>query len=286
MGIARRREKRFPDRLPLFLFIGTADTGIGTMRSSFVDETEPPALTPELIQQTIEALSTAAEEIDLAHLARDEARILRWMAHGARAALRLAEAGYADLNVMTVARSRDQPDLNREIPISSQYRGRPAGWSGFRYAALVLIRCAAQWYPDKFPPSVGNSDDVQPDNVRIAYRVLADRIANGNLPGSDAGDHGSKDNGKQSRRRRRKGNRKTRPLTAKESEAVHIVGEHKGNITKAAEEIGVSRQALTKRFKAAHKKLGTKAMPKPKTKPMPTDRRGQETTSEADDRRR
>lgn len=71
-----------------------------------------------------------------------------------------------------------------------------------------------------------------------------------------------------------------RPLTPKEAEAVHLVGEHKGNVTAAALAAGKSRQVMQRQYDKAMKKLGKKAMPTAKTVPLPTDRRGQPNLSE------
>jgi predicted DNA-binding protein (UPF0251 family) len=78
-------------------------------------------------------------------------------------------------------------------------------------------------------------------------------------------------------RRRRVSPRKAVPLTGKQSEAMHLVGEHKGNITRAAKAAGKSRQAMKKLYEAACKKLGRAAHPSPKTRRLETDARGQET---------
>jgi hypothetical protein len=77
------------------------------------------------------------------------------------------------------------------------------------------------------------------------------------------------------RKRRRQTQKKERPLTAAQAQAMHIVGEHKGNIAAAAKAVGISRQAMDKRYKGAIKKLGRSATPKPKTQALPTDHRGQ-----------
>ncbi len=77
------------------------------------------------------------------------------------------------------------------------------------------------------------------------------------------------------KRRRRQAARRVIPLTGKEAEAVHLVGEHKGNISAAADAVGISRQAMKKRYDKAMKKLGKAALPKPKTESLPSDRRGQ-----------
>jgi hypothetical protein len=57
---------------------------------------------------------------------------------------------------------------------------------------------------------------------------------------------------------------------------VHLVGEHKGNISAAAHVAGKSRQAMKKSYDKAMAKLGKKTV-KHATQRLPTDRRGQET---------
>jgi predicted DNA-binding protein (UPF0251 family) len=72
-------------------------------------------------------------------------------------------------------------------------------------------------------------------------------------------------------------NRAPTPLTNEQREAYELVGRHNGNITKAAEEAGVSRQAMDKRYKKACKKIGeaTGQKGKTKTQRLPEDARGQ-----------
>jgi hypothetical protein len=77
------------------------------------------------------------------------------------------------------------------------------------------------------------------------------------------------------RTRRRQAPATTNPLTAKEVEAMQLVGEHEGNITAAAKAAGRTRQAMSKSFRKALGKMGKKVMPRPKTQALPTDRRGQ-----------
>src|SRR5262249_32294146 len=77
------------------------------------------------------------------------------------------------------------------------------------------------------------------------------------------------------RKRRRQSEHKITPLTDKQSEAVHLVGEHKGNVAKAARAAGKSRQAMEKLYGKAMKKLGKKAVDKITTQALPTDHRGQ-----------
>jgi predicted DNA-binding protein (UPF0251 family) len=77
------------------------------------------------------------------------------------------------------------------------------------------------------------------------------------------------------RKRRRAGEPKLVPLTDRESEAVQMVGEHKGNFTAAARAMGLSRQRVSELYRAGNKKLGKAAVQKPKTQSLPQDRRGQ-----------
>jgi hypothetical protein len=67
------------------------------------------------------------------------------------------------------------------------------------------------------------------------------------------------------------------PLTEKQTEAMLLVSEHKGNYAAAARAGGKSRQQMTKLYKKGCKKLGLRAVEKPKTKALPLDRRGQAT---------
>lgn len=90
-----------------------------------------------------------------------------------------------------------------------------------------------------------------------------------------AGDASSDTPRKRARKRPRKAESKVLPLTAAESEAVHLVGEHKGNFTKAGRAAGKSRQAMAKFYKKAMTKLGKTANTKPKTQSLTEDRRGQ-----------
>jgi hypothetical protein len=76
------------------------------------------------------------------------------------------------------------------------------------------------------------------------------------------------------RKRRRASVLRVVPLTEKQCEAAYLVGEHKGNISAAARAAGRKRQAMEKSYKTAMKKLGMRIV-KPKTQPLPSDRRGQ-----------
>jgi len=85
------------------------------------------------------------------------------------------------------------------------------------------------------------------------------------------------------RRRRSSAEEKIRPLTEKQVEAVHIVGECRGNLAEAARRIGIDRKSLKERYDAALKKLGKAGMPKPSTERLPQDRRGQTMVAGEDD---
>jgi hypothetical protein len=80
-------------------------------------------------------------------------------------------------------------------------------------------------------------------------------------------------------RRRRSSPRKPTPLTPKQTEAMQLVGEHKGNIAAAARNAGKSRAAMGKLYKKATTKLGKKAV-KHFTQRLPKDSRGQETVTD------
>jgi DNA-binding CsgD family transcriptional regulator len=88
-----------------------------------------------------------------------------------------------------------------------------------------------------------------------------------------------------SRRRRRKTDAAPRPMTAKQTEAVQIVGECKGNFSEAARRLGVSPKTVREHYQAGLRKLGRKAV-KHATQRLPSDRRGQDSISSDDDRRR
>jgi hypothetical protein len=76
--------------------------------------------------------------------------------------------------------------------------------------------------------------------------------------------------------RRRATPRKSIPLTPEQTEAMQLVGEHKGNIAAAARAAGKSRAAMDKLYRKAMAKLGKKTV-KHFTQRLPTDARGQET---------
>jgi hypothetical protein len=80
----------------------------------------------------------------------------------------------------------------------------------------------------------------------------------------------------QRKRRRRPSARKPTPLTPAQAEAMHLVGEHKGNFAAAARAAGKSPTMMRKLYQKATAKLGKKAI-KHATQRLPTDSRGQET---------
>jgi len=77
--------------------------------------------------------------------------------------------------------------------------------------------------------------------------------------------------------------RKPKGLTDKQSEAVLLVGEHKGNIAAAARASGITRKTMKQHYDAAHRKLGRLAMPKSKTRSLAEDHRGQMVIASDDD---
>jgi len=86
------------------------------------------------------------------------------------------------------------------------------------------------------------------------------------------------------KRRHRKANRKPKPLTAIQTEAVHIVGECKGDFAEAARRFGKDRKTVQEAYGSAMKKLGKTSI-RHSTRPIATDRRGQENIADDADRR-
>ena len=76
------------------------------------------------------------------------------------------------------------------------------------------------------------------------------------------------------RRRRPPLTPKARPLTARQAEVVQIVGECRGDLAEAARRLGIDRKTVKESYDAGNRKLGIRAMPKPKTVALPVDRRG------------
>ena len=89
---------------------------------------------------------------------------------------------------------------------------------------------------------------------------------------------------KTTRRRPRRANSETRPLTPTQTKIVELVSIANGDTQKVADELKITRQAVAKSYRAGMKKLGQKALPKPKKKSIPMDERGQDTLSEPDPR--
>jgi predicted DNA-binding protein (UPF0251 family) len=77
------------------------------------------------------------------------------------------------------------------------------------------------------------------------------------------------------KRRRRVSTRKETRLTPQQTEALYLVGEHKGNIAAAARAAGISRTAMAKRYRKALVKAPEAKMGKIKTRGLPHDKRGQ-----------
>lgn len=91
---------------------------------------------------------------------------------------------------------------------------------------------------------------------------------------------------KRIRKRHRQSATKIYELTPEQAEAMHLIGEHKGNVTTAAKAAGKTRQAMQKLYGKALIKLGKAAVKKPQTKPLRTDQRGQDDVTGSDDRRK
>jgi predicted DNA-binding protein (UPF0251 family) len=143
-----------------------------------------------------------------------------------------------------------------------------------RQAVLDLVERHAGTLPDALREDVRRVMNEQclgyvtvgPESQKLAVEMLDGLIAR--LDGAKAG----------KRKRRRTPPRDAVPLTPEQVEALQLLADHKGNYTAAAKAAGISRPALTKRYKKAMKKLprsAAVAKKKPTTRPLPLDRRGQ-----------
>lgn len=77
---------------------------------------------------------------------------------------------------------------------------------------------------------------------------------------------------------------KVYPLTERQLDALHIVGECKGNIAEAARRLRKDRTTVRQHYRVAMRKLGRRAQ-EYQTQRLPMDRRGQLHASKADDLR-
>lgn len=87
------------------------------------------------------------------------------------------------------------------------------------------------------------------------------------------------------KKRRATSERKLRPLTAKQIEALTLCSEHKGNKAKCAATMGISRAAFAKHLDRAYKKLGQVHAKKIKMQRLPQDSRDQVDLASAHDSR-
>ncbi|MFB3892041.1 MAG: hypothetical protein ACE15C_08460 [Phycisphaerae bacterium] len=132
---------------------------------------------------------------------------------------------------------------------------------------------------------------VEIDSALRQDLPTADQLMCRVIHGADADkgdDAGGKAQGRKRRGRRRTG-RKPKPLTVKQTEAVHLYGELKGNISAVAASLGITAKSARERLGAAYKKLGQTGWRNRETRPgkrgtfktgkLPTDNRGQVTVS-------
>lgn len=88
-------------------------------------------------------------------------------------------------------------------------------------------------------------------------------------------------------RRQRAGGKAVRPLTERQSEALILHGECEGNIAEIGRRMGIGRKAASDHLRAALRKVGDSIqLQKPKTKSIPTGKRGEAVVSIDDDKRR
>jgi DNA-binding CsgD family transcriptional regulator len=128
------------------------------------------------------------------------------------------------------------------------------------------------------------------DHLRYHASVVAarcttiQRLIKKTMPKTNLNKRGGKDAVK-----RRGGGRKRkpsvdRPLTEKQTEAVQIVGESKGDIAAAARRLGRNPKTIRQHYNAAMGKMG-KTVVKHATQRLPSDRRGQANIAHVQDRR-
>jgi hypothetical protein len=110
--------------------------------------------------------------------------------------------------------------------------------------------------------------------IEAGAAAVARRVESWPLAAGEASDGVASQAEKRKRRRRRRAFVKTlAPLTSRQTAAMHLIGEHKCDVTAAA---GKSRQAMTSLYEEACKKLGTERRTKiAKTQSLPIDRREQ-----------
>ncbi len=89
----------------------------------------------------------------------------------------------------------------------------------------------------------------------------------------------------QPKKRRRRRQSETKPLTAKQREAVEIVAECKGDIAEAARRLGKDRKTVEQHYKAGLEKLGEATGRRPETRQLQTGLRGQYEVTADEDRR-
>jgi hypothetical protein len=167
----------------------------------------------------------------------------------------------------------------RERGIANHLTSLPANENDRRIALAILqAACSAEpgswdrlcfWVTQLLGNNQRNLEIVQ-DAIRDLYEEsLALTVKAPQQLGEGAGRQPK-------RKRRRATTRRPTPLTAKQTEAMQLVAEHKGNIAAAARAAGKSRAAMSNLYKKATAKLGKKAI-KHFTQRLPTDVRGQET---------
>jgi hypothetical protein len=150
-----------------------------------------------------------------------------------------------------------QADLDEYTALLTAHFVRPLG-PGLGYGEVEPDVFAA--VRGVYPTMTKQEWEAMPYGERVAYlrRALPDA---GNRP---------------TRRRRGTSARKPRPLTPRQTEVVQTVGECKGNIAKAAQQLGLHRKTVEEAYKAGLAKLGKVAVKsRDKTRLHPRDKRGQ-----------
>jgi hypothetical protein len=127
----------------------------------------PAALSIGLVEATADSLRIAANQLKVA---TDASAVQRWTAHGARAGLRLAEAGHPNFALLLLA--KEGPGCP---PAVKSWRSKDATWKGFVSAAELLCSIVAVSFPETHPPH-DPSDCPSALDIQLTFSKLADLL--------------------------------------------------------------------------------------------------------------
>lgn len=199
-----------------------------------------------------------------------------WSVYGARAADALALAAAARaLDGLKIEAAhkvfREHIDLAKYYKKAAEDEANKnkGGYTLFHYSDMLL---------EVFPAGRGPSEQERAafreglkELKRLSYKLETEAA----VPAARA-------KRAENRRRRPPLASKVRPLTAKQTEALQIVGECKGSYADAAKRMGLNRKTVKQHYEVACRKMGY-SVSKTKTLSIPLDRRGQENVAGPDD---